>query len=242
MRALLGVGCLVLVLLSGCEASVVEGLSEGEALRASVVLERHGIGARVESARGGGGRSIVVFEGDVGRARAILAAHRVLGEEGEVEPSEGLLGPGPGESHRREERERGRALAVSLRRWAGVEDARVHLVLPRRGWTLEGTPGVEGGQASVWVRGEGVDREAVSRFVASALPGVVLERVTVEVEVGGAVEVGEVVLERVGPWSVSPGSASSLRWVLVGLIGGVVVMTLVGGVWVVRGRRRRRAG
>ncbi len=243
------VGCVMaLALLAlGCEGeAVLDGVTQGAANRAAVVLDESGVSASVRrDGSGAAGWSVWVDSGLVVDARAVLVSHSLPAVEDELPESleGGLLGPSPHVEHTLLVQRQAAELTSSLLRLDGVVDARVHLMLPYDPWRPEPRGDA---QASILLLeraahpASATDEEislliagAVERLESDAVSVVRVEAVTTRAPNGSAVK-------QVGPWLVVREHATTLEASLVSLIVLTVGLAVLCGALLLRLRRRPR--
>jgi type III secretion protein J len=231
---------------SGCRVAIESGMSEEQANRVIVALDRSGIRAvkSVESGAGGGASYAVwVANEDVATALAVLRAE---GLPAHPEPGlseifgEPSLVPTATEERARLSAALGGELARSIETIDGVLDARVHIALPESGGALLDAPRPRP-RASVLVRHRAgrppSDENAIRALVAGAVPDLdpndvaVIAVATPEATVEGAH------LTSLGPIAVTRGSAPLLRWILGASLG--VNLVLAAGIVALLVRQRR---
>ncbi|MEM9067529.1 MAG: secretion protein [Myxococcota bacterium] len=227
----------LLLVCFGCEATLATGLTEDEANQIVVALHTQGIGATKGEADGAGDgpRFIVnVAPEEVAPALAVMRAdelpqrdapglHEVFGEGGLV--------PTATEERARYVAAIGGELGTSLEAIEGVLDARVHVAIPdaRRIALDEERPRP---RASVLMKYRGAqppyDENAVRALVAGAVQGMQLEDVAVVGVTATAVpERREANLVRLGPVTVTRGSATALKGILGGALAVNVLLVIV---------------
>lgn len=147
----------------------------------------------------------------------------------------GLL-PSPADEHLRREHALAGELAATLEQLSGVAQARVHLRLPAPS-QLSGQTNFEP-RAAVLLRCDSPtaqpDIEATKRLLVAAVPGLLPERIAVEITRSTSPPER---LVRVGPLRVAQASAAATRALLAGLLGLVLLM---GAALCVLGWRQRR--
>jgi type III secretion protein J len=232
---------LLALLLAACTTTLERDLDEAQADEVVVALGEHGIGATKEPERGGAGFSIVVAEGDVASALAVLQSEGLPRTdapgiaEAYAEPS---LIPTAGEERARLAQALGADLARSIEALAGVHRARVHVGLPDpSALPLDARP--EHAVASVLVQrapGADLDEAAIRSLVAGAVPGLAPEHVTIVTSDAPAPDAHAVPLARIGPLSVTQSSATPLRMLLGAMLS--VNVVLAAAVALVLRRRR----
>lgn len=211
---------------SGCTAAAASDLPEGEANRAVVALEKHGVSAEKERDPEKEGRFRVM----VGRDEAAAAASVLEQESVPSHDNVGILqslGAGSMVPSRLAEHARLLAgisgeLEQSLQAVDGVVSARVHLASPERS-PLDVEPATEKPSASVLLRHRGASPplaiSEVQRLVAGAVPG--LEPASVSVVASpapAAARPADRELRRVGPITVTRASLSPLRAMAIGTV------------------------
>lgn len=222
--------------LSACEATLASGLTEDEANEIVVALHEQGIGARKGEPRGAGEEArfaVHVAPEEVAAALAVLGAeelprhdapgfHEVFGEGGLV--------PTATEERARYVAALSGELGASLEAIEGVLDARVHVALPdtRRVTLDEAKPRP---RASVLIKYRGdrapYDEAAVRALVAGAVQDMTLEDVAVVgVPAGDPPPPRSTNLVRVGPVTVTRGSATALKLILGGAFGLNVLLVI----------------
>ncbi len=212
--------CLLVLLLSSCDDTLLQNVGEGQANPVLLALHRAGIAAYLE--RTGESGSIRVAHEDVGAALAVLerealpqSAARGLGETFATSS----LVPTPVEESVRVNSAVATELERTLASIDGVVSARVHLsIVDAPTLTLETTP--PHGTASVLLRHQGaanISAAEVAALVAGAVQNVAANDVHVTfVEVAAPAAVHA--LTRVGPFSVARENASGLRSTLLILL------------------------
>ena len=235
---------LALTAMSCAREAVVDSVSQEAANRAAVVLEDNGVPSSVRhDGAGAAGWSVWVDSGLVADARGLLVAHRLPAVDAELPAAleGGLLGPSPQVEHALLVQRQAAELSLTLQRFDGVLDARVHLMLPFDPWR----PEPEGDAAASVLLLEHAERpasatdDAIARLVAGAVERLEVDAVTVvRVEATPTrVRQGSIV-EHVGPWLVAREHASTLAWTLVGLIATTVGLAVYCGMLLFRLRRR----
>ncbi|HEY6081305.1 MAG TPA: hypothetical protein VIW29_20965 [Polyangiaceae bacterium] len=229
----------------GCSSPVASDLPEGEANRAVVALEKHGVSAEKERDPEVEGRFRVL----VGRDEAAAAA-AVLGEE--AVPSHAnagilqSLGSGSMVPSRLAEHARLLAgisgeLEQSLRAVDGVVSARVHLASPEHS-PLEPEQTPDKPSASVLLRHRGAAPplaiSEIQRLVAGAVPGLEPAAVSVVASLAPpSSRPADKELRRVGPITVTRASLPPLRAVAVGAV--LLNLALLGAVLLLWTKVRR---
>ncbi len=235
--------------LAGCDTSVQQGLAEGQANRIVTALQGAGVEARKVKEEGRDGKfAVEVPRGQVTRALRVLLEQELPRRRppgfGEVygEPS---LVPTATEQQARYVHALSGEIARTLEAVAGVRQARVHVVVPRRD-PLALRAAKSAPRAAVFLRvapGEPpIAAPEVQRLVAGSVDRLAPERVSVVIRASRPLPAArrEPVLASVGPVSVSPDSRSLLQ---VLLAGGLVLIVLLAGavawllVWVGRLRQ-----
>ena len=239
-RALLVAGACALL---ACNATLRGGLSQAEADQLAAALA----GADIASSRnrqagaGPGAFELQVASADVARALQLLereqlprAPHAGFAEL--LQPS-GLVAT-PEQERARWSTATAGELARSLERFAGVLDARVHLVVPEpRALDVAPPPP----KASVLLRRKAqtapVEEAAVRTLVAGAVDGLVPERVSVVQIASERASTATAGLVQVGPIAVTRGTAPALKLVLGSalLLDALLAAALI---WAWRTRRR----
>lgn len=208
------------MLLAGCEAELASGVSPDQANAMIVTLDAQRIAATKDRAEGDVERYAVrVARSDEGRALSIL---RAAGLPRNDDPgfaevfAEASLVPTASEERARFTAALGGELARSVERLPGVIDARVHVAMsdpsPRPFGEAREAP-----RASVLARIEEnahLDENAVRSLVAFAIPGMRTEDVAVVIAEVPAAARGASALERVGPFAVASGHATTLKTLL----------------------------
>lgn len=244
----LAVTIAVSLLAAGCRSELAHDLEEPEANRLVAVLEEAGIAATTSAEGQRESRTWVVSvaSGDLGRARAVLR-ERDLPDRPEAGIAEvfeggGLL-PTPTEERARLIRAVQGELVRSLESVDGVLAARVHIALSSRPGSLlpieDAAPEIS---ASVLLRyaardqasGPPLTEAQVRALVAGAVEGLAPERISVVAVAAPAARVStRCQTVAIGPYVVSPGSATALKAsiggaaLLVGLLGlALVAMTI----------------
>ena len=225
---------LTLALSLGCSATLETGLPEPQADAVVVALHAEGIGAEKSLSAGSEGLfEVEVAASEVGRALRVM---RDAGLPSAPEPGlHDVFGAGGLVPTATEERARYAAavageLARSLERIDGVLDARVHVAVPERALAQLDARAPKP-RASVLIRRRAgaavVDPEDVARLVVGAVPGMALEDVmVVDVEAPAPLDAA-LSLVQIGPVSVTRGTASALRGLLLSGLAGYVVLALV---------------
>lgn len=235
---------LVASVLCGCSSVVASDLPEGEANRALVALEEHGVVAEKERDPEAEGR----FRVSVGRDEAAAAAFVLSRASLPSRENPGVLqslGSGSMVPSRLAEHARlltgiSGELEQSLQAVDGVLSARVHLAAPERSPLEEQAPAHP--SASVLIRHRGAAPPLavsdVQRLVAGAVPGLVAADVSV-VSTPAATSARPVdsELRRVGPITVTRASLSPLRLVAAGAV--LLNLALLGAVLVLWSKVRR---
>lgn len=234
----------------GCTREVAAGLDEPDANRGVVALARAGVDAEKEVDPTSEGRFRLV----VGRDEATLAISVLAGEE-IPRPKAPAVAQGSSlvTSPEADRAARIAATAAQLERSLasidGVHDARVHLDVPvvdPLGAALAGDGKSLHPTASVLLRHRGAaspiaDAE-IKKLVAGAVSGLAPADVAVVVvPIAAAAKAGDREIAHVGPIAVTRGSLGTLKLVLAGSLGlllllSVAVLTLAG-----RLRRSREA-
>jgi type III secretion protein J len=238
------------VAVEGCRTAIESGLSEEEANRVLVALDRHGIHAVKEAEAGGGEEAkyaIRVASDDVATALAVLRAENLPDR-----PEPGLreifgqpsLVPTATEERARLSAALSGELARSIEAIEGVLDARVHVALPERDSALLDAPPPRP-RASVLVRYRGTrppyDEMAVRMLVAGAVQDLDPADVAVVGVAAPEPPTSASQLTSFGPIAVTRSSVPALRLVLATSLG-FNVLLVVGVVWlVVRHRRAARS-
>jgi type III secretion protein J len=238
----------VALAIGGCRAAIESGLPEGEANRALVALDRHGIHAVKEAEAAAGDEptyTVLVAGEDVAAALEVLHAEDVPSrpEPGLHEVfGEGSLVPTATEERARLTAALGGELARTIEAIDGVLDARVHVALPDDGGRLlDDAPSRP--RASVLVRWRGehqpYDDAAIRQLVAGAIQG--MEAADVAIVGVRAPEAAESTthLTSIGPIAVARGSATALKATFGTLLGTNVVLAIA--LAMVFARRRRAA-
>lgn len=227
----------------GCGSEqIAENLTERQANALVALMESHQIPAQRElddQQRGRDRRWRLVVPAQEGpSARAVLTAYGLPQHDLEVALPEATqsqwppqLFPAEGQSHV-QQRELKQDLERTLSEFPGVMFARVHLNLSS----------VQPSAAVLLRTGvlEDVEREQLAEQVRGLLVGAAqplrAEHVQISVH-PPTLEHGVVPLARLGPWLVARGSLGGLRWALVGLTAGAMVL---GGalLWVLRKNRQ----
>jgi type III secretion protein J len=210
-----------LLVASGCDSVVRGGLSEAQANQVLVALDQAAISGRKQPEPSAGAPRYRV---EVPSAE-LTAALRVLQERSlpvaEPPSSDQLLQPSgliatPDEERARLAAATSNELARSLSRFAGVVDARVHLVLPSALHPLDAAP--EPPRAAVLlVRAHAtpaIDQRAARALVAAAVTGLPPDAIAiVQTEAPPQAPI-VAATARIGPFSVRRESAPLLRAVL----------------------------
>jgi type III secretion protein J len=215
----------LVALLSGCEATIASGLSEGQANAVVVALDGQGIGATKEASVGANeGWDVRVPNDDVGPALSVLRALDLPRE-----PTPGLaevfgeptLVPTATEERARFVAAQSGELSRSLEGMEGVLGARVHLAIPE-GSDFAFDEERPTPSASVLLRlraGASVDEAAVQALVAGAVPQLTPDAVAVVKVQTEPVTPRQASLVHIGPIAVTQGSAPILKGVLGGALG-----------------------
>jgi type III secretion protein J len=212
---------LMLVLASACSTTLEQALAERDADEVIVALEAHGIGATREPSRGASGFDVVVLEGDVGRALTILRDEGLPRED--PDPSElydePMLVPTAGEERARAAHRTATELARTIETLDGVRSARVLIGVPDPSVVPvdDAAPDVT---ASVLVRSASdasVDEAAIRTLVAASVSGLTPEHVVIVVR-PAAPRAPIAALDHVGPFAVTAGSGTGLRFVIGALL------------------------
>lgn len=219
LAALLGLS------LSGCTTAVASDLPEGEANRAVVALEQHGVSAEKERDPEAEGR----FRVSVGRDEAAAAAGVLAQESVPSRENPGILqslGTGSMVPSRLAERARllsgiSGELEQSLQAVDGVVSARVHVAAPDKNPLDDQEPAKP--SASVLIRHRGaappLATSDVQRLVAGAVPGLLAADVSVVCTPAPAsTRPADKELRRVGPITVTRASLSPLRLLAAGAV------------------------
>jgi type III secretion protein J len=202
----------------GCTTAVASNLPEGEANRAVVALEQHGVSAEKERDPEAEGR----FRVSVGRDEAAAAAGVLSQESVPSRENPGILqslGSGSMVPSRLAEHARllsgiSGELEQSLQAVDGVVSARVHLAAPEQNPLDEQAPSKP--SASVLIRHRGaappLATSDVQRLVAGAVPGLAAADVSVvSAPAPASARPADKELRRVGPITVTRASLSPLR-------------------------------
>jgi type III secretion protein J len=213
----------------GCTTAVASNLPEGEANRAVVALEQHGVSAEKERDPETEGR----FRVNVGRDEAAAAAGVLSQEAVPSRENPGILqslGAGSMVPSRLAEHARllsgiSGELEQSLQAVDGVVSARVHLAAPEQSPLDEQPPSKP--SASVLIRHRGaappLATSDVQRLVAGAVPGLAAADVSVvSTPAPASARPADKELRRVGPITVTRASLSPLRL----MAGGAVLLNL----------------
>lgn len=216
------IAAFVLLLIAACERPVSGGLTEQEANRVVTALERGGIGANKVSEPGQGETPLFrvdVAAGDQSRAIALLTSEDLPRELqsglGEVFASASLV---PTATEERVRFMTGLAgeLGRSLESLDGVQSARVHLALPEPKWLTDPAP--PKARASVLIRHRGasppIEGALVQRLVAGAVDGLAEADVAVVFARATDAPASAERAVRIGPISVSEGTAPALKLLL----------------------------
>jgi len=174
-------------------------------------------------------------------ACTVAPAARVLPPDGGIR-EEAALVPTRSEEETRRASVISHALARSIASMPGIESAQVHVALPVApafARTVTGKP-----RASVLVHAAQprtrIDLVAIQTLVAGAVPDLDGSAVSIVVVAPPAVRRGAgPPWVRVGPWEVTPSSATSLRGTVAGLLLAQVVLALALAALVARQRSRR---
>lgn len=218
---------LVFACVAGCDARLASDLTEAQANELIVALHASGIAAEKDLEKGARGEAryeVDVPEGEVGRALSVLASADLprRDETGIDEAfAEGGLVPTATEERARLVAAIGGELARTIERIDGVVDARVHVALPEpREILLDETP--PSSRASVLVKHRidhaPPDVESIRAIVAGAVPSMDPASVAV-LTVVAEPPPERSALTHVGPFSVTRGSATLLKGVLVANLG-----------------------
>jgi len=218
----------VAVLAAGCQTTIAAGLAEEQANRVVVALDAEGISAAKD--RSGGrtdesGFDVAVANDDVARALAVLEAADLPRQD---EPGlsdvfgEASLVPTATEERARYMAALSGELTRSIESLDGVLDARVHVALPeQRDFMLDQER--PGPRASVLIKrrhaARAPDEDAVQRLVAGAVHGMRPEDVAVVSIEAAPARPSPSSLVRVGPISVTRGTATILKAFLGGSLG-----------------------
>lgn len=217
--------CVLLAPLA-CSTSVAGNLPEGEANRAVVALEQHGVSAEKEKDPESEGRYRVnVGRDEAAAAAAVLAQEALPGREnpGVLQAmGAGSMVPSRLAEHARLLTGISGELEQSLAAIDGVVSARVHLASPERS-PLDADEAAQKPSASVLLRHRGatppIASTEVQRLVAGAVPGLQPADVSVVVSPASAsARPAERELRRVGPITVTRASLSPLRAVAAGAV------------------------
>lgn len=218
------------VLCAGCTTPVASDLPEGEANRAVVALEAHGVAADKERDPEAEGR----FRVNVSRDEAAAAAGVLSQEAVPSHENPGILqslGQGSMVPSRLAEHARllsgiSGELERSLTAVDGVVSARVHLAAPEHSPLDSEAPAKP--SASVLIRHRGASpplaASEIQKLVAGAVPGLEAASVSVVAATAPAsARPADKELRRVGPITVTRASLSPLRFVA----GGAVLLNLL---------------
>lgn len=240
------VGSAALLIAAGCESPVATGLTERQANEVVVALDAAGIGAS-KTGEGTSGEAptfrVDVGSGDQGRALRVLTAQELPREKqaglGEAF-AEASLVPTAVEERARLTAGLAGELAHSIESMDGVLSARVHIALRERGSLLAETPGRA--RASVLVRHSGarppVEEAALRRLVAGAVDELNEADVAVVFMAAAAANAPQSNVVRLGPVSVSRGSAAILKTLIAVLL--LSNMALAGALVFLVTRARKR--
>lgn len=228
LRSSTGVALAVCLLLAplGCTTAVASNLPEGEANRAVVALEGHGVSADKERDPEAEGRfRVTVSRDEAAAAAGVLAQESVPSREnpGVLQSlGAGSMVPSRLAEHARLLTGISGELEQSLSAVDGVVSARVHLAAPERS-PLDADETPTKPSASVLLRHRGATPPLaiteIQRLVAGAVPG--LQPADVSVVASSAphnVRPADKELRRVGPITVTRASLSPLRAVAAGAV------------------------
>lgn len=237
---------LALALVAGaCKATLRAGLSEDQANQIAVALDSAQIAAvKVASPGAGSARrfEVQVATGDMPSALRVLERERLPRPEtaglAELYAESGLVAT-PSEERARWAAATAGELARSLERLPGVIDARVHLTPVEAPLALDAP--ARSAKASVLVRRKlgthPIEETAVRALVAGAVDGLAADQVVV-IQTETRVDIARApALVRIGPISVTRGSALALKLALGSALAlDVVLAAAVVVLW--RNRRR----
>jgi type III secretion protein J len=225
-------GALLSLASGACNVVVRTSLSEAEANQLVVALDRAALVASKRAATGSGGPEglyeVTVASSDATQAMRLLEAQ---GLPRPVQPGfdalfreTGVLAT-PGEERARLIAASAGELSRSLEHLPGVLTARVHVAVPDSQAALDAKP-VPMTAAVLLQRQSGLAALAeapVRELVASAIDGLDATRVTIVQVAAFAAAVGPSAVARIGPFTVSAGSAAGLR----SLLGGALALDLL---------------
>jgi type III secretion protein J len=233
---------LVLVLVaSGCDVTLVRGLSREQANDAMLALDRSGVvGHIVEDDRAGSRLRIDLNDSAVADGVAALTATRDGARCSTAEPAESGSRwiETPGEERARHAERLSRQLEGSLSRLPGVVEAHVHLTLPF-GMNSLAEAQTPAAASVLLVRRDDSELKAAAReLVAGAVPGLSPSAVRVIETRLQPSAAAELKLSRIGAVVVTRKSAGILKWWLAGALGidMVLAAALLRPLW----RRRKR--
>lgn len=244
-----GVWLSLALLVCGCRAVIRADLSAEEAGAVVTELKRGGVAASSGRGQSPVGRySVEVPSGEVLRSLQLLEAARVgeVGHKGfaELYGEPGLV-PTPAEERARLSAALSGELSRSLERFAGVVDARVHVLLGQPAGLVPQARSGQGlaARASAVVRhrpGESIDRGAILELIGASVPGLAPEQVHLVLIEGPSAPTGQGDWTQVGQITVSRGSAPMLRLLLGLALGVTALMSLMLVFLVYRLRRARQ--
>jgi type III secretion protein J len=220
-----------LLLLSGCTVPVAAKLDERDANMVTDALNRSGVSASKEVDPGSEGRyRVVVGRGDTAQAISVLREHDLPPRHapGVMEAvGKGALVPSALAEHAQYVAGLSGDLERSLASIDGVLGARVHLSIPKQD-PLAVADKKQLPTASVLLRYDGssspIPTQDIQQLVAGAVADLSPERVQViALRRSSPSSVVQAKFQRVGPISVSPGSAGLLR----GLFAAALLVSLI---------------
>jgi type III secretion protein J len=242
-----GLGVVVAIALSACTAPVAGGLSDDEANRVIVALDRAGVDASKESDPGTENRYRVLVPREE-TARAVTAMRE---EELPAQPTPGVLDalgksslvPSTAVEHAQLVAGLAGDLERTLMGVDGVVSARVHVSVPPPDPLGEQRP--TRSTASVLVKHRGptppIDATSVQRLVAGAVAGMKTEDVAVVMLPRPLPPAaGESQLAHFGPITVTRGSLAYLRGFVAASV--LACLALLGGLAALWSRARRAEG
>jgi type III secretion protein J len=233
-----------LLALTACSVPIASNLDEADANQAVVALERGSVGASKERDPEHEGRfSVSVAPQDASTAIGLLARDNLppRSSPGVLEAlGESSVVPSRLAEHAKWNAGVAGDLERSLRGIDGVLSARVHLGVPEKD-RLDPEENPQKPTAAVLIRHRGasapIAAAEVQRLVGGAVPGLAPEQVNVVMVNSAWPEAREQGLLRLGPLSVTRGSAGTLR-VLIGVVA-VLGLLLLGSLLALWGRLKR---
>jgi type III secretory pathway lipoprotein EscJ len=208
---------------SGCDVTLIRGLSREQASDAVTALDRSGVVGRVVADdRAGSLQRIEVNDSAVADAVAALNTSRERAQCPVEKPSAPASRwiETPGEERARHAEHLRTELERSLSRLPGVVDAHVHLTLPfGLGSLLEAQTPAAASVLLVRAEGSAANAAAASELVAGAVPGLSPKGVRVVETVAQPTAAPAPRFARIGPVVVTRDSANTLKaWMMASLL------------------------